>query len=1812
MTGITPLQIHAQLAEYLNRYYETAYSLRNPSIQEDIRRLFATPGVLFQEPFLELLPEYRNDGDDIGALCDSMDIPELAELVGLGLMSGIHRPYIHQAEALRQSLRGRDVVVASGTGSGKTEAFLLPVLARLVQESRSWKPSSMTGEENAWWRDSAEWRSQRKGEGRAAAMRAIFLYPMNALVEDQIMRLRSSLDAPEVRSWLDANRGGNRFYFGRYTGRTPVPGPRDPRRSEELKKDMSELERRYAALDQRVRDNGTDDPDPRYFLQRPFGAEMRSRWDMHAAPPDLLITNYSMLNIMLMRTDEEDMFEDTRRWLAESNQNVLTLVIDELHMYRGTQGAEVAYLLRKLLDRLGLRADSPQLSIVATSASFDGSDPEDSQFLSDFFGRDSDRFRVLQGEQTPAEGHTDLLQWRGRLRETEPRLPPLSEVQSALRHAFADPEGDGLRARSLPEVARSVLPGLEKGEAEESLDTLVGLLDNAEDSRVRLRLHLFLRNVTGMWACSDSRCSELPQQLQESDERRVGVIYSHPRYACECGARVLELLYCDTCGEIYLGGFSAPSTRTQADERYLVSTMTNLESLPDKTTQRRYAGSYHIFLPTRGTRPDIDESSIRRTGGKANQPDAKRPIYTFSFKKARLDPINGRVTTARVPSPEVNGYALRISSSIPEALPRIGALPTICPACGEDREMFANRRAFEDPSRSQSPIRTMGTGFAKTNQVLSDALHRLLTTNLVVFSDSRQDAARISAGLEESHHHDLVRQLVIRRVDAIDDPVEPARRWACDGDQDEEARQAFWRVSNEAPHVIQALFQLNGAPDDQDALTTVASYRASLEGPTLVELANGVDREAVYLGVNPGGPAPSLARSSEGRRWTELYDWDGVVPAPRSHDKLSGDLQKLRSDIDKSTLTLVQRAVFAGGGRDLESLGVAHAKVALPQRNSVLAPEAFQQACLSVVRLLGIRRQFPEQREHPPSSLHRAARDYLSAVAEHHGVGFESLKEEVVGTLEVENDAYRLQGKDICVVPAPDAEWCCDTCSRRHLHASAGICAFCHTPLGKSTERTGKAEELDYYGFLARAAGRPFRLHCEELTGQTDKDKAQDRQALFQGVFLSGQEIERVDAIDLLSVTTTMEAGVDIGGLRSVVMANMPPQRFNYQQRVGRAGRRHDHLSIALTLCRGTRTHDDHYFQHPERITGDPPPSPYVDLKHPEITRRSLAAELLRRAFRAIDPPRGWDPTRDVHGSFGRVGDWGNVADAVKEWLRTHEETAVKIAKALLHGQDDAEVRSIELASWAAHELGERIDRVVDATLTHHPLAQTLAQSGLLPMFGFPTRVRYLHQEVPTSNSRTPDNTIDRDIEIAISEWAPGGEVVKDKRLHTVVGLTGYERQGRQWRPVDSPEGEPLRVSMCAQCLSLSLDPSAETACPACGTPADGEHYRVLDACQPLGFRTSYAPKDYDGTFEFVPPANAARLTFDSGSEIDSRTQEAAQVRSGSGRVVVVNAGDGGGFRLGRVPGMDGLIDTDLLADSDRARDLGLPRKDPHDERRIALASSKPTDVLLIGLSDRPRGISLDPRRMAGRAAWVSLASLLRKSAAQELDVDGKEFSAGCYPHRAPDGYVSAEAFLADSLENGAGYSTWLGDHPDRLLQALKRGAADLRTHGGRAGGPSPCDSSCYDCLRDHGNAGYHPLLDWRLAEQMVRMLGGEQLDLSIDRKYAHRLARGFATSFTHWDCSLVGGIPVLRDQKGDLAVLVIHPLEEWTGTDRSPAIEHALASLAQEGFPTFEAFQESRQTWEPEGPVSVAVDTFEMLRRPGWIESRLQAMMTF
>ena len=178
----------------------------------------------------------------------------------------------------------------------------------------------------------------------------------------------------------------------------------------------------------------------------------------------------------------------------------------------------------------------------------------------------------------------------------------------------------------------------------------------------------------------------------------------------------------------------------------------------------------------------------------------------------------------------------------------------------------------------------------------------------------------------------------------------------------------------------------------------------------------------------------------------------------------------------------------------------------------------------------------------------------------------------------------------------------------------------------------------------------------------------------------------------------------------------------------------------------------------------------------------------------------------------------------------------------------------------------------------------------------------------------------------------------------------------------------------------------------------------------------------------------------------------------------------------------------------------------------VALGAVSVTDALLIGMSDLPPGVDLDPRPVARRAAWYSLGFLLREAAVRYLDVQTQELRVGLRVARAGN-QALGEMFLADSLENGAGYCSHLGQrqHFEGMLAEARDFLDQL------AGGPhaSSCDSSCYDCLRDYYNMAYHPLLDWRLARDMLDLMDGRDLEVQRWAETESSLARALLQTST-------------------------------------------------------------------------------------------------
>ena len=762
-TPADPVALNEALTKAYLRYIDTAYWLSDSRLMAERRQLILDNGLLSTPPYLEPVLTYEAT-EDLLAVCRSVRIPDSVSTAVGRVLFGDYTPSgqpirlrPHQADAVRATFQrgtddGRNPIVTSGTGSGKTEAFLLPILLRLVSESARWAKQPTA---NKWW-EAATWSSGtslRSTETRPAAVRALVLYPTNALVEDQMSRLRKALNRLQA--------AGTPLWFGRLTSATlgTVNPPRTPRGAKSVAQSVRDLvddhvrmvaslknDPDLAALDDSAQARAIEErlalfSDPRH-------TEMLVRWDMVEEPPDILVTNFSMLNAVLMREQEAGIFTATKKWLSADPSNVFTVVVDELHLQRGTAGSEVSMVLRSTLQRLGLEADSPQLRVIATSASL----TDDSDYLEQFFGVERRSFAVINGVPRlpqPQGGfsRTDVLETQDVATVGDPQQVS-DEIAAACYQAAP---GGRLRATEIGLVAERIF-----GEPDTGLRGISRLLSwlaatSPSDKKTQIRSHHFVRTMRGMWACTNPKC----RQDESGGPFEVGSLYERPTTVCiRCGSRVLELLYCYECGDVSVGGYVDEITDADGDRsEYLASSSPHAPEKNPQLVFKRSRDEYRWFWPSGGRTP---RDTQKFTVGKRN----------FQFSRAELDPRTGQVTLGGADEDGwIAGWVVQPVTPLKADGKKIRtpALPDRCPACGQKGRATQETEKFER-GEIRTPIRAHTAGASAALEVYLGEFMRKLgrgaDARTLIFTDSRDDAAKTAAGLALNHYRDQLRQLI--------------------------------------------------------------------------------------------------------------------------------------------------------------------------------------------------------------------------------------------------------------------------------------------------------------------------------------------------------------------------------------------------------------------------------------------------------------------------------------------------------------------------------------------------------------------------------------------------------------------------------------------------------------------------------------------------------------------------------------------------------------------------------------------------------------------------------------------------------------------------------------------------------------------------------------------------------------------------------------------------------------------------------------------------------------------------------------------
>ena len=1158
----TPNQAAAHLKESIAGYIESQYRISHPLVFAERSALLRERGVIAQDPFIEATPAFA-PAKLLRELEQEhpVDIPTgLSALMEHGVPMDRFPLYTHQEEALLASFgEAPNLLVATGTGSGKTEAFVLPILARILNEARAWSAPKSASGDGFFNPDDATWHHSRRHETREAGLRAIILYPMNALVNDQMSRLRRVLALNGSPDWQRHHLEGNLIHFGMYTSLTPpTRGPEEGAKRRAFEDYRRHLEGEWESLGSKLRSTGN--------WPATRGPEMLCRWDMQGAPPDILVTNYSMLEYMLVRPIESPIFETTRAWLEGADDRVVTLVLDEAHTYTGAKGTEVAHLVRRLKERLGIQPGSNKFRAIATSASIpnvQGAEGDLAKFTSELFGEPQSSFTLIHAgvsDEEPSERVTDFqsLKAFGDFHDTFSHGDPWPSIQTlaqslglvqphtdedgqvALHQLLADNEDlRWVRARTarnatrLSELAQECWPDTEQ-EAQER--AMAGLLAAGSYARpmplpdtppiLSMRVHAFFRGIPGLWACLNPDCPEVPPAHR--GERPVGKLYTDPRPWCSerCGGRVLELFSCRKCGLLFVGG------------------------IPDSGVGSLWPWSDDFSGEPKGL-TDYQVFGVE-------QP---HDAYSAGHRSFRTTLACGPQGLHARPSFEVRPSEDESNGS--DGSP----FPMQCPRCQNYRSPDGSREIIE-PLRTRGP-RSISVVMEDTLRVQPDVAGPTGTAGrkALVFADSRQDAAQLAGDLRRDHRYDVFRQLLYRALHSC-------RRCGGSGALEEESAYQIGRETR----VIETLCDECGGDGYiptprpmpyRELRSSVIDLQLDREiNPTDGHLTNAFERlddnhSEVYAEAQVSfdiAARREIAQDDFGLEPLGLAIWSVDLP------EQTGELQPLTQDETQSLLRTVARI--------------------LATENILLPPEPLKpwewpfddrMQPYEKQRIIPARSR---QDSNIPYNLrpYRKLGRYIRALARRLVAGRRIQDEErwlrelhwplwnalkgfrvLVPAGRRVNDQvpHGIRIDSFELRPVGDTVFRCSACGYVMGEVLLGVCYRC----GQSSDQV---EANSIQNFFRRAAlfakpgsghPDPYPLQAAEHTGAIARHEARNIERWFQDLFRESERRED-HRIDVLSVTTTMEMGIDIGSLLSVGLRNVAPTVANYQQRAGRAGRR--------------------------------------------------------------------------------------------------------------------------------------------------------------------------------------------------------------------------------------------------------------------------------------------------------------------------------------------------------------------------------------------------------------------------------------------------------------------------------------------------------------------------------------------------------------------------------------------------------------------------------------------------------------------------------
>ena len=1557
------------IIEEYRRFLKTSLRLYDEHLRHQFEEQIREMEVVVKGPYVTLGRDYKK----------GLTLEELARegVVHRGLLDlnwpfGEEKLFAHQEKAVRLGSVGRCFMMTTGTGSGKTEGFLIPTLSGVL----SLKKQGVQG------------------------VKALIVYPMNALANDQTERIRHLI-----------RDSGAPITFGLYTGQT----------SPALREDPVEGNERVTRA--QIRDN----------------------------PPDLLLTNYKMLEFLLVRRQDRHLFTPALRYL----------ILDEIHSYRGALATEIACLLRRLKAHCGLsQGNMVCIGTSATVAEGAGGHRALARFGTDLFGEPFTEDAIVGEEYAarpderaslyvptlPSVSPEEIAQldWddegavismaeklTGRV---APRDGKISERVGALLKGNAIvhflEEQCAQRSWSLGELGEKlqmIIPEraeapLEACKLETEAYLLVGSVGIEESPpRLRPKLHTFFHGVYDTGICLNPECRKL--------------VPSGSGVCPDCGAVVRPAALCRTCGQ----DFVKVLFRAEEDEMPVGDSSFFSDENTGFLTPRIYI--------------EEEEEELEETERK----DGRRQSATRKkMEEVHVCDRCGRVSSSRDSCPVCN------ITMHPYLLLR-GSGHT-CPACN-------------DTYTRGDIITLLRTGRASTVSVLAARhLDKLSGEDrkLLVFSDNRQEAA-----YQTGYTRDRQRQFATRHL--IEQLISDA------------GSEGIMLL--DLPQKLLIKFQEMGiAPrrlhkSEREKWLTTLAYETAMEfcrrTHRRVSLENLGLIAVEYEFLDELISSPGFKKLCEK---ANIPVDVGAVAVRTILDTMRGD-RAVAFDFFQSYIN-IDREPWVYLVEEPFSLRI-------PDREKSPKAYALKRGEEARSRLRGFIQETTRGRPPAPQKIlvkvgmekDQAAefiRGLIPLLKEHDIL--ERVRLKLRWFSHFRGEALQISPRVLRLVMA-ESGWRCAACRTwRPYQLPECVSGKCSSRI----MREESADDENYYVRLYRDED-PRRLKIEEHSAQIFDDTRADRERRFK----SGE-------IDILVCTPTLELGVDIGPLLTVLLRNAPPMPANYIQRVGRAGRRL-RIGFVSTFC-GPGAHDRHAFENPDWFVRGEFRPPQVRLDNPRIVERHIRAlllehceerfpNLLHELLDDVERPTAmiWtkvDPLFDeieakegdlevigrrLFASDRALGKTRIIDDALirqivsaateefraafRKWWETIQRLLREYQQLSAIGVDWQTRRKMQARMRAYRDLTKNWQKAY--VLTY------LSEAGVLPSYQFPTDTFSLEPGV------TDTPVLRRPAVLALCEFAPGNLVyVNGHKLRNIrayfegqsKSMSGSGREGEKDGGALDTSGRVEVIYFCPKCSYAST--TVMNSCPECGNPMDQgetvaflEDFEAEQATQITAEEEAREQKYYDKRETLCIEPNSEVNLFEYPILPGEYCENSEILITNWGKVPRLGQ-EGDKFSI--CPECGRYCPSHVSEDRIRKWEEDHSRICDGQPQHYILGYRFQCDLVVLALPGED---------FQTDAFCRTLAEALLLGASEFLEVEEGEI--GSFVRESSNN--RKEIVLYETVPGGAGYIEELLQHLPKIAEAAM---GRLYNH--------ECGRACYRCLKSFRNQRWHELFDKELVRDFL------------------------------------------------------------------------------------------------------------------------------